>query len=49
MDNKISGLIGITAVTISTLTIIIMAELRTDAYNHFHKAVSELGSLDAPH
>lgn len=25
-----------------------MAELRTDGYNHFHKAVSELGSLDAP-
>jgi len=49
MNNKTSGIIGITAVTISILTIIIMAELRTDGYNHFHKAVSELGSLDAPH
>ncbi|HTO15440.1 MAG TPA: DUF998 domain-containing protein [Edaphocola sp.] len=48
MNNKISGIIGITAVTISTFTIIIMAALRTDGYNHFHKAVSELGSVDAP-
>ncbi len=48
MNNKTNGIIGITAVTISILTIIIMAELRTDGYNHFHKAVSELGSLDAP-
>lgn len=49
MNNKTSGIIGITAVAISILTIIIMAELRTDGYSHFHKAVSELGSLDAPH
>lgn len=48
MNNKTSGIIGITAVTISIVTIIIMAESRTDGYNHFHKAVSELGSLDAP-
>lgn len=48
MSNKTSGLIGIIAVTISILTIIIMATLRTDGYNHFQKAVSELGSLDAP-
>lgn len=39
---------GITAVVIGISTIIIMAELRTDGYNHFHKAVSELGSTDAP-
>ncbi len=48
MDNKTNGLIGITAVVIGIATIIIMAELRTDGYNHFHKAVSELGSTDAP-
>lgn len=48
MNNKTNGIFGITAVTISILTLIIMAELRTDGYNHFHKAVSELGSLDAP-
>ena len=48
MNNKTNGLIGISAVVIATLTIIIMAELRTDGYDHFHKAVSELGSLDAP-
>lgn len=36
------------AVTVSVLTIIIMAALRTDGYNHFHKAISELGSIDAP-
>ena len=48
MNNKTNGLIGISAVVIGTLTIIIMAELRTDGYDHFHKAVSELGSLDAP-
>ncbi len=48
MNSKTNGLIGITAVIVSILTIIIMAELRTDDYNHFHKAVSELGSIDAP-
>ena len=48
MNNKTNGLIGISAVVIGTLAIIIMAELRTDDYDHFHKAVSELGSLDAP-
>lgn len=48
MNNKTNGLIGVIAVTVSILTIIIMAELRTDGYNHFHKAVSELGSIDAP-
>lgn len=48
MSNKTNGLIGIAAVVIAVLTIVIMAELRTDGYNHFHKAVSELGSLDAP-
>ena len=48
MDTKINGLIGITAVVLGVLSIVIMAELRTDGYNHFTKAVSELGSLDAP-
>lgn len=48
MNNKTNGLIGIAAVVIGALTIIIMAELRTDGYNHLHKAVSELGSTDAP-
>ena len=48
MNNKTNGLIGITAVVIGTLTIIIMAAIRTDGYDHLHKAVSELGSIDAP-
>ena len=48
MNAKTNGLIGITAVAMGSLAIIIMAELRTDGYNHFNKAVSELGSLDAP-
>ncbi len=48
MSAKTNGLIGIAAVVVGTLAIIIMAKLRTDGYNHFHKAVSELGSLDAP-
>jgi hypothetical membrane protein len=48
MNTRTNGFIGITAVVFGTLTIIIMAALRTDGYNHFHKAVSELGSLDAP-
>lgn len=48
MNSKTNGLIGIAAVALGTLTVIIMAALRTDGYNHFHKAVSELGSLDAP-
>lgn len=48
MNNKTNGLIGIGAVAMGTLAIIMMAEMRTDGYNHLHKAVSELGSLDAP-
>ena len=40
--------IGIVAVVLSVATIIIIAEMRTDGYNHAHKAVSELGSSDAP-
>src|SRR5690606_2664688 len=48
MNSKTNGLIGIGAVALGTLTVIIMAAIRTDGYNHFHKAVSELGSLDAP-
>lgn len=47
-STKINGLVGILAVLLSLLTIIIMAELRNDGYNHFHKAISELGSMDAP-
>lgn len=37
------------AVLLSTGTILTMALLRTDGYSHLTKAVSELGSLDAPH
>lgn len=48
MNNKTNGVIGITAIVLSASTIVIMAELRTDGYNHFQKAVSELGSTDAP-
>lgn len=48
MNSKTNGVIGIGAVALGTLTIIVMAALRTDDYNHLHKAVSELGSLDAP-
>lgn len=47
-SNRKNGAIGISAILISTATILIMSELRSDGYNHFHKAVSELGSLDAP-
>ena len=49
MSHKITGLFGVLAVILSTSTIIIMAELRSDDYDHLHKAVSELGSWDAPH
>jgi hypothetical membrane protein len=45
---KYQAWIGITAVLLSTLTIIVMAELRGD-YNHTHRAISELGSVGAPH
>lgn len=45
---KYNAWIGVTAVVLSTLTIIVMAELRTDGYSHAHKAVSELGTVDAP-
>lgn len=48
MNSKTNGLIGIGAVVLGVFTVIIMAASRTDGYNHFHKAVSELGSLDAP-
>lgn len=41
--------IGIVAVVLGVSAVIIMAEIRTDGYNHTHKAVSELGSSDAPH
>ena len=43
MNNKTNGLIGVTAVVIGISNIITMAVLRTDGYNHFNKAVSELG------
>lgn len=48
MNKKTNGYIGITAIALGTLSIIIMAALRTDGYNHLNKAVSELGSTDAP-
>ncbi len=48
MNNRTNGIIGITAVIMSSCTIIITAALRTDGYNHYHKAISELGSVDAP-
>lgn len=48
LSNRANGLIGILAVTLSILTIIVMAAVRTDGYDHLHKAISELGSLDAP-
>ena len=44
---KYQAWIGIVAVVLSTLTIVIMAALRSD-YNHAYKAISELGSVDAP-
>lgn len=48
MSTRKIGWIGIAAVLLGSITIIVMAALRTDGYNHFHKAVSELGSIDAP-
>lgn len=47
LSSRTNGSIGIVAVMMSILTIIIMAEIRTDGYDHLHKAISELGSLDA--
>lgn len=44
---KYQAWIGIIAVVLSILTIVVMAELRND-YSHAHKAISELGSVDAP-
>ncbi len=41
--------VGLSGVLLSMLTIISLAALRTDGYDHLHKAVSELGSVDAPH
>lgn len=42
------ALAGLLGVALSSGTIVVMAQLRTDGYDHLHKAVSELGSLDAP-
>lgn len=47
MTNKTYGIIGISATILFWATYIIMSNLRPE-YNLFHKAVSELGSLDAP-
>lgn len=48
MNKRIATMGGL-AVLLSTGTILTMALLRTDGYSHLTKAVSELGSLDAPH
>jgi hypothetical membrane protein len=40
---------GVAGVLLSAATIIGMAASRTDGYSHLTKAVSELGSTDAPH
>lgn len=48
MKNRYATL-GVLAVLLSGSTIVVMAALRTDGYSHLHQAVSELGSLDAPH
>ncbi|WP_460676946.1 DUF998 domain-containing protein [Hymenobacter coalescens] len=42
------ALAGLAGVALSVATILIMAALRADGYSHLTKAVSELGSLDAP-
>ena len=47
MTNKNYAIIGILATALFWTTYIIMSNLRPE-YNLFHKAVSELGSLDAP-
>ncbi|HLD52429.1 MAG TPA: DUF998 domain-containing protein [Sediminibacterium sp.] len=47
MTNKTYAIIGISATILFWATYIIMSNLRPE-YNLFHKAVSELGSLDAP-
>lgn len=47
MTNKTYAIIGISATLLFWATYIIMSNLRPE-YNLFHKAVSELGSLEAP-
>lgn len=47
MTNKTYAIIGISATILFWATYIIMSNLRPE-YNFFHKAVSELGSLEAP-
>lgn len=47
MTNKSYAIIGISATFLFWTTYIIMSYIRPE-YNLFHKAVSELGSLDAP-
>lgn len=47
MTNKTYAVIGISATILFWATYIIMSNLRPE-YSLFHKAVSELGSLDAP-
>jgi hypothetical membrane protein len=47
MTKKTYAIIGISAPILFWVTYIIMSNLRPE-YNLFHKAISELGSLDAP-
>ncbi|MDB5234725.1 MAG: hypothetical protein JWR44_1718 [Hymenobacter sp.] len=43
------AVLGMAGGVLSSATLIGMAALRTDGYSHLTKAVSELGSVDAPH
>ncbi|WP_271783719.1 DUF998 domain-containing protein [Aquimarina algiphila] len=47
MTNKSYGIIGITATIIFLVTYVIMSSMRPE-YSMFTKAISELGSIDAP-
>ncbi len=48
MNERVAGGIGITAFAIFWAALFAFGASRTD-YSHFHKAVSELGVLGAPH
>lgn len=47
MNNKISAILGMTSAILLWTTYFIMANMRPE-YNFKYKAISELGSLDAP-
>jgi hypothetical membrane protein len=47
--NQQIALLGAGGVLLSSATIVALAAARTDGYSHLTKAVSELGSTDAPH